>query len=129
MDLNLGRLAQIGFNVADLDRAEKFYAEVLGLRHLGRVRDFMTFFDCGGVTLLLSKAKPDKVTSDGVLYLSCGDIGLCTRELEARGVKFVEAPHVISRQDAFDLWMAFFNDLDGHMLALHCQAPKGYQPS
>jgi len=129
VNLNLGRLAQVGLNVADLDKAERFYRETLGLRHLGRVRDFMTFFDCGGVALLLSKAKPENVAADGVLYLACGDIGFCTRELEARGVKFIEAPHLISRQEAFDLWMAFFTDPDGHMLALHSEAPKGYQPS
>jgi hypothetical protein len=27
-----------------------------------------------------------------------------------------------------DLWMAFFTDPDGHMLALMQEAPKGYRP-
>jgi hypothetical protein len=28
-----------------------------------------------------------------------------------------------------DLWMAFFNDPDGHSLALMHEAPKGYIPA
>jgi methylmalonyl-CoA/ethylmalonyl-CoA epimerase len=27
-----------------------------------------------------------------------------------------------------DLWMAFFRDPDGHLMALMQEAPKGYQP-
>jgi methylmalonyl-CoA/ethylmalonyl-CoA epimerase len=30
--------------------------------------------------------------------------------------------------DDHDLWMAFFKDPDGHMLALMQEAPKGYTP-
>ena len=30
--------------------------------------------------------------------------------------------------DDHDLWMAFFNDPDGHTLALMQEAPKGYAP-
>jgi methylmalonyl-CoA/ethylmalonyl-CoA epimerase len=28
-----------------------------------------------------------------------------------------------------DLWMTFFKDPDGHMLALMMEAPKGYAPA
>ena len=31
-------------------------------------------------------------------------------------------------EDAFDLWMAFFRDPDGYMLALHGEMPKGFAP-
>jgi hypothetical protein len=31
--------------------------------------------------------------------------------------------------DDHDLWMAFFKDPDGHMLAVMQEAPKGYAPA
>jgi methylmalonyl-CoA/ethylmalonyl-CoA epimerase len=130
MDLNLGRLAQIGYNVADLDRAERFYKEIVGLRHIARVHDRMTFFDCAGVTLMLEHSdNAEHIGRGSPIYFSCADIGLCVRELEKRGVTLAHPLHLISRQETYDLWMAFFKDPDGHMLALHCQAPRGYEPS
>ncbi len=81
MNFNLGRLAQVGLNVADLDRAEAFYRETLGLKHLGRVHDFMTFFDCGGVTLLLSKTKPENVGADGVPIFHAATSGFARASL------------------------------------------------
>jgi methylmalonyl-CoA/ethylmalonyl-CoA epimerase len=49
-------------------------------------------------------------------------------ELEKRGVTFSSAPHLIAKMDDHDLWMAFFNDPDGHTLAVMQEAPKGYTP-
>lgn len=48
--------------------------------------------------------------------------------LEKRGAVFTSKPHLIARMDDHDLWMAFFNDPDGHTLALMQEAPKGYTP-
>jgi hypothetical protein len=45
----------------------------------------------------------------------------CRAGHQSGGARFPsprEAPH--------DLWMAFFNDPDGHTLALMHEAPKGY---
>src|SRR5882757_8349583 len=38
---------------------------------------------------------------------------LAVRELEQRGVRFADKPHLIARMDDHDLWMAFFADPDG----------------
>jgi len=46
--------------------------------------------------------------------------------LESRGVAFTLGPHLIAKMDDHDLWMAFFNDPDGHVLAVMQEAPKGY---
>jgi len=127
----LNRIGQIGFSVADVDRAEAFYRDVLGLRHLYRYGN-LTFFDCAGVRLLLEGADdPGNVTSGSPLYLICHDIALAVAELTARGVKFAGPegkPHLIARMPDHDLWMAFFEDPDGHTLALMHEAPKGYEP-
>ena len=127
----LNRLGQIGLSVADVDRAEAFYRDVLGLRHLYRYGN-LTFFDLAGVRLLLEGVNdPADVTPGSPLYFICHDIALAVAELIARGVKFEGRegkPHLIARMPDHDLWMAFFEDPDGHTLALMQEAPKGYVP-
>ncbi|MBL8671855.1 MAG: VOC family protein [Alphaproteobacteria bacterium] len=126
MDLNLGRIGQVALPVADVDRSEAFYGQMLGLRRLYRFGD-LTFFDCAGTRLMLERARDGAPQpSSGAIYLRCADIALAVRELERRGVAFDSAPHLVARMDDHDLWMAFFKDPDGHVLALMMEAPKGY---
>jgi hypothetical protein len=46
------------------------------------------------------------------------------RELEAKGVSFIDKPHLIAPMEDHDLWMTFFKDPAG-TLALMQEAPKG----
>jgi methylmalonyl-CoA/ethylmalonyl-CoA epimerase len=128
MPVSLNRIGQIAFGVQDVDRAEAFYRDTLGLRHLYRFGD-LTFFDCGGVRLLLEKTSDPEHTRHGSpVYFACTDIALTVRELQQRGVRFISMPHLIAQMEDHDLWMAFFEDPDGHTLALMHEAPKGYVP-
>jgi methylmalonyl-CoA/ethylmalonyl-CoA epimerase len=128
MLLNLDHIGQIALAVGDVDRAEAFYRDVLGLRKLYRFGD-LTFFDCAGVRLMLEKAHaPEDIPKSSVIYFHCADIVLAVRELTKRGVTFSSKPHLIAKMDDHDLWMAFFTDPDGHTLALMQEAPKGYAP-
>ena len=112
--------------MSDVERAEAFYRDVLRLRWLFRFGD-LVFFDCSGVRLPLEKTtSPDGATDASPLYFSCADTALGIRELQARGVTFTSKPHLIAPIDDHDLWMAFFEDPDGHTLALIQEAPKGY---
>jgi methylmalonyl-CoA/ethylmalonyl-CoA epimerase len=126
MMLNLSQIGQIGRPVSDVDRSEAFYENVVGLRKLFRFGD-LTFFDCAGVRLLLEKAQVGAQPS-GCIYFRCADIALAVAELTKRGAVFASKPHLIAKMDDHDLWMAFFNDPDGHTLALMQEAPKGYTP-
>lgn len=126
--VRLGSVGQIALAVADVDRAEAFYAETLGLRRLFRFGD-LTFLDCGGLRLLLERAHdPATIAHGGCVYFRCADIALTMRALSDRGVAFTSRPHLIARMDDHDLWMAFFTDPDGHTLALMQEAPRGYVP-
>ena len=58
MTFTLSQIGQIALAVSDVDRAEAFYGDVLGLKKLFRFGD-LTFFDCAGVRLLLEKAHGD----------------------------------------------------------------------
>jgi methylmalonyl-CoA/ethylmalonyl-CoA epimerase len=129
MRLNLDHIGQIALAVADVERAEAFFAEKLELRKLYRFGD-LTFFDCAGVRLMIEKAHhPDNIQKSSVIYFRCADIALAARELEGRGVSFTHKPHLIAKMEDHDLWMAFFQDPDGHTLALMQEAPKGYAPA
>jgi methylmalonyl-CoA/ethylmalonyl-CoA epimerase len=129
MLLNLNQIGQIALPVVDTDRAEAFYEKVIGLRKLYRFGD-LSFFDCAGVRLLLDKVRDRlEFRPQGCIYFRCADIALTVAELERRGITFTDRPHLIAAMDDHDLWMAFFNDPDGHTLAVMQEAPKGYTPS
>ena len=128
MLLGIGQIGQIALPVADVDRAEAFYGDVLGLRRLYRFGD-LTFFDCAGVRLLLEKVlDAGGVARSSVIYFRCADIGVAVGELRGRGVVFDGVPQLIARMDDHDLWMCFFRDPDGHTLALMQEAPQGFVP-
>jgi methylmalonyl-CoA/ethylmalonyl-CoA epimerase len=129
MSIALNQLGQISLTVDDVDAAESFYANALGLRKLFRFGDLL-FFDCAGVRLLIEKSNAQPfVPASSVLYFRTPDIGVSMRELKARGVTFVDSPHLIAPMEDHDLWMVFFRDSAGNVLALMHEAPKGYQPA
>ena len=60
---------------------------------------------------------------ESCLYFRVADIHSAHRDLDAKGVEFASAPHMIHRHaDGTEEWMAFFNDPDGRPLALMAQA-------
>jgi len=129
MLLDLNHIGQVALPVIDVDRAETFYENVISLRKLYRFGD-LSFFDCAGVRLLLEKTKDTaNFKPQGCICFRCADIALTVTTLEKRGVTFTHRPHRIAKRDDHDLWMAFFQDPDGHMLAVMQEAPKGYAPS
>jgi methylmalonyl-CoA/ethylmalonyl-CoA epimerase len=118
MLLNLNQIGQIELPVTDTDRSEAFYEKVLGLRKLYRFGD-LTFFDCAGVRLLVNTVRePAKFHPQGCIYFRCCDVALTVAELEKRGVTFAHRPHLTAKMDDYDLWMAFFEDPDGHTVAI-----------
>ncbi len=129
MELGLGAVDQVALMVSDVDAAERFYGGVLGLRQTMRPHPGMVFFDCGGMSLLLEKAHEPVTKGGSVLYFRCADIAVTANELEGRGVTFEHPIHLITRQSTYDLYMAFFRDPDGNMLALSQKAPIGHVPA
>ena len=113
------RLGQIAINAKDVDRAAKFYEEKLGLKLLFKAPPGLAFFDCGGVRLMLGRAeKPELDHPGSVLYFAVPDIQAAYGKLKASGVGFEDEPHLIAKMPAHDLWMTFFRDSEGNLLAL-----------
>jgi catechol 2,3-dioxygenase-like lactoylglutathione lyase family enzyme len=121
-NLTLGPLGQVSRHVTDISRAAGWYRDVLGLTHLYSFGD-LAFFDCAGTRLFLSV--PDgntPISTSTILYFRVPNIHRAYRELQARGVEFEGAPHMVHRHDSgIEEWMAFFRDPDGQPLAIMTQ--------
>ncbi|HET7599445.1 MAG TPA: VOC family protein [Gemmatimonadales bacterium] len=124
-EFRLGRIAQIAVNVHDVERATRFYRDVLGMPLLFQAPPGLAFFDCGGVRLML--AKPEGAgTPHGtsIVYYAVADIAAAHAKLAARGVAFAEPPHVVARLPERDVWLAVFHDSEGNLLGLMSEVPR-----
>lgn len=114
----LSRFGQIALPVSDANRSEAFYGERLGLPKLFRFGTLL-FFDCGGVRLMLEGSSKSVQPAQGVChYFKVERIEPAVDELKSKGVVFEDEPHLIARMPDHELWMTFFKDPDGHLLAL-----------
>lgn len=114
----LSRIGQISVNAHDLERAARFYRDVLRLPHLFSA-ERMAFFDAGGVRLMVCVAeKPEFDHPGSVLYFSVADIRAGYQALAERGVHFASPPHLVAKLSSGELWMVFFRDSEGNLLAL-----------
>lgn len=118
----LRRIGQIRVQVTDVERAVTFYRDALGMPFLFAFPG-MAFFDLDGVRLMLVEPEGRAFGGESAIYYRVDDIGAAVKALEDRGVAFDDQPHVVHRDPAYDLWMAFFRDPDGNVLALMSEVP------
>ena len=119
----LGPIAQISRTVSDIQKAEHWYGEVLGLPHLYTFGN-LAFFDCGGTRLFLSQGKASPA-AESIIYFRVSDIEAEHQRLAAKGVEFTTAPHMIHRHaDGTEEWLAVFKDLEGRPLAIMAQVKR-----
>jgi len=118
-NFGLGQLGQIAVPVSDIQRAIAFYRDVLGMRFLFQAPPGLGFFDCAGVRLMLdAPAKAESQNYSSVIYFKVPNLHAAFETLSARGVRFEAGPHLLARLPDHELWMAFFRDPDGNLLAL-----------
>jgi len=122
--VEIKRLGQVAIPVKDVERATAFYRDVLGLPFLFRAGQ-LAFFDCGGVRLMLDRPeKPEFDHPSSILYFLVSDIEAAHRRLVASGVAIVEVPRRIAPMPDHDLWMGFFRDTEGNVMALMSEVPR-----
>lgn len=114
----LSAIGQIAITVRDLKQATAFYRDTLGMKLLFEVSN-MSFFDCGGVRLMMSTAeKPEFDHPASILYFRVPDIQAAYDTLVLRGVRFEDKPHLVARMPDHELWMTFLRDMDNNLFAL-----------
>jgi len=114
----LSTIGQIAIAVRNLDEQTAFYGDKLGMKLLFRVPN-MTFFDGGGVRLMLSV--PESAEFDhpaSIIYFKVADIHEAYEVLSKRGVKFERQPQLTARMEKYDLWMAFLRDPENNVLGI-----------
>lgn len=118
-ELNLGAICQISRTVRNIEESRRWYGDVLGLKHLYSFAN-LAFFDCAGLRLFLSEGEGSRPES--MLYFQVDDVRSAHVTLAARGIEFLDAPHMIHRhEDGTQEWMAAFKDNEGRPLAIMAQ--------
>jgi catechol 2,3-dioxygenase-like lactoylglutathione lyase family enzyme len=124
--LELGPIDQIGLSCTDLEQAQQFYCDLLGLRHVADALPQMKFFGGDGMNIVMFKS--DAVTPNSCIYFRvAGQQGLLEQKLamlKSKGVKVESDAHVIARNwNRCNVWLAFFRDPFGNLLALKSDVP------
>jgi methylmalonyl-CoA/ethylmalonyl-CoA epimerase len=124
--VSLSRIKQIAIPVHSVDEAKAFYRDTLGLRHLFDAPPALSFFDCGGVQLML--AGPDAQGKDGgqqhaVLFYDVSDIKKTHAQIKSAGAKSLEEPRVITRMNGREIWISSISDGQGNVVGLMSDVP------
>lgn len=118
-DLSRSRIGQAAIVCKDVARASAFYRDTLGLRHLFDAGPNLSFFDCGGLRLMLTTVeRPEDDHPGSMLYFFVTGIEDVHRDLSAKGVRFLDAPHLIARMPDHDLWLTAFEDSEGNPMGI-----------
>ncbi|MEN3341747.1 MAG: hypothetical protein V7644_1151 [Actinomycetota bacterium] len=116
--LGVERTDFVGIPTTDLERAERFYEDVLGLPRNPLHAPGWPEFDTGNVTLLLTdvvKTGQTFAPNVGAVALRVPDVAAAMERLRGAGVEF-QFPEPY---DSSVCHMAFFKDPDGNALILH----------
>ncbi len=119
----LSRIHQISMRAHDIDRAVRFYRDVLGLPFLFSAPPALAFFDCQGVRLMLTRPEPAFDHPGSILYFAVDDIQAMHDTLRSRGVAFGSEPRKIATLADREVWLADFKDSEGNTLALMSEPP------
>src|SRR6059058_5812835 len=117
MTVSPARIRQIAVPVDSLEDAKAFYGGTLGIRHLFDAPPALSFFDCGGVQLMLSGPAaqgPDGGQQHPVLFYDVSDIRAMFTRITAAGAESIQEPHVIARMNGREIWIGFVSDGQGN---------------
>ena len=119
--VSLSKIKQIALPVREITEATRFYRDTLGMRHLFDAPPALSFFDCGGVQLML--AGPDAQGKHGeeqhaVLFYDVSDIKGTHGKIKSSGAKSLEEPRVIARMNGREIWISSFSDGQGNVVSL-----------
>jgi predicted enzyme related to lactoylglutathione lyase len=119
--LAFARIRQIGVPVRDVKDAARFYRDTLGLTHLFDAPPALSFFDCGGVRLMLCGPEAQGKEGDQqhpVLFYDVSDIKKTHARIRSSGAASIEEPHIIARMNGREVWISSVSDGQGNVVSL-----------
>lgn len=112
------QIGQIAINAKDTERATAFYRDVLGLKLLFQAGPNLSFFDGGGVRLMITVPEAEFDHPSTILYYKVDDIRASYEAIKSRGAEFRDEPHLVAKMPDHELWMTFLKDTEDNTLAL-----------
>ena len=121
--VHLDTVGQIAITVSNLERSRSFYWNRLGMKFLFDAPN-MAFFQCGSVRFMIGTASRPAPPGGTIIYFRVDDIHATHAALAAKGVEFMQEPHLVARMPEHDLWMAFLADPDRNPIGLMCELQR-----
>ncbi len=123
----LSKIRQIALPVREIAAAKRFYSDTLGMRHLFDAPPALSFFDCGGVQLMLAGPEGQGKEGEqqhGVLFYDVSDIKGTHAKIESSGAKTLEEPRVVARMNGREIWVSAISDGQGNVVGLMSDVPE-----
>ncbi|MBT5469669.1 MAG: hypothetical protein HOK41_03610 [Nitrospina sp.] len=130
--MQLKGIHHIALNVKDLDRAEKFYTDILGFQVTHRFNKGLNhlMLETGNAAIALFESPQLEVkdamnllSEDGYMHLAFeanpADFENIVKELKTKNITIDSGP--VKRGDGESI---YFNDPDENHLEIHCDNPK-----
>jgi methylmalonyl-CoA/ethylmalonyl-CoA epimerase len=123
----LSKIRQIALPVREITEAKRFYRDILGMRHLFDAPPGLSFFDCGGVQLMLAGPEgqgKDGEQQHGVVFYDVSDIKGTHAKIESSGARTLEAPRIVARMNGREIWVSAVSDGQGNVVGLMSEVPE-----
>jgi methylmalonyl-CoA/ethylmalonyl-CoA epimerase len=109
-------LGQVSLSVTDVATLTAYYRDQVGLKFLFEAGPTMSFFDMGGVRLMIAGPEGGQpATANSVLYFVVASVNEAFVGLKDK-LDFIDEPHLIAKMPDHELWMVFFKDPEGNLM-------------
>lgn len=116
---------QIALSTHDVQRLAAFYRDKVGLKHLFDAGPNLSFFDLGGVRLMIAAPSSQELDHPpSPMYFRVQNIDTVHTALVGRGVAEERPPSLTANMPDYDLWSSFLRDCDNNLFALMCEKPN-----
>ncbi len=113
------RIRQIALTTTNVAALTTFYRDVVGLKHLFDAGPNLSFFDVGGVRLMITlPSSPELDHPPSLLYYFVDDLEAAHALLKARGAREERPPGLTAKMPDHELWTSFFRDPEGNLFSL-----------
>jgi len=111
-------LGQVSLGVTDVAAMTAFYRDQVGLAFLFAAGPNLSFFDLGGVRLMISGPEDGQpAAGNSTLYFKVASVPRVYADMRGK-LNFIDEPHLIAKMPDHELWMVFFKDPEGNLMGL-----------
>jgi len=115
---------QVAITTKDVSTLAAFSRDVVGLKPLFDAGPALSFFDLGGVRLMISPpSSPELDHAPSLFHYRVTDITAVHDALKSRGACEERPPGLAAKMPGHELWTSLFRDSDHNLFALMCEKP------